>query len=54
MDNIVPLLKWAAANPEKVPPEDSGIPAKVLLVKYFSKKIFARIFQLIHEKDKAK
>ena len=30
MDNIEPLLAWGECNREKVPPEDSGIPVKVL------------------------
>ena len=49
MDNIEPLLEWRESNPDKVPPEDSGIPVKVLLVKFFSKQIFSRIFELLRE-----
>ena len=49
MDNIEPLLAWGECNREKVPPEDSGIPVKVLLVKYYSKQIFSRIFELLRE-----
>lgn len=49
MDNIEPLVDYAHAHPERLPPEGSGREVKVVLVDAFSQDLFAQLghFELL-------
>lgn len=49
MDRIEPLIDYAQAHPERLPPEGSGREVKVALVDAFSKDLFAQLghFELL-------
>jgi len=51
MDNIVPIKKFGEETPkEELPPEDTAVPAKVMLTKYWYKEIWQSLGD-IHDID---
>jgi len=46
MDNIVPLTEYLEGQPERIPPEDAAIPAKVILADYYHKEIWSSLGDL--------
>ena len=46
MDNIVPIKDYAAANRAFLPPEDAGLPLKIVLANYFYAEIWTSLGDL--------